>query len=386
MFRRLALATVGMLILASTAAGQGRCGVSRKPTLRNEVEYADLIVLGTAHNPRRIRLEGSKEEKELTDIRITEVCKPHAAMGFLRVFPINHLIEVPDKKNPPKLLIFCEVNKGVLWPYKGVVVESAAVVDYLKSVALMKGQPRELALRFYFAHLDHKERVIAADAFQEVAEASRQDLRTASPFFSAEKLRQLLKEKNVPPARLDLYGYLLGLCGHPRDAALLRPIVDDMVKKDVVHSRILASYTMLLRRQGKPKECLEYIKAVLGNPKADYLQRYEALKAVRLLWDELSDIVSRKELVGAVALLLEHRDMADFAIEDFRRRGQWQMTRAVLDLADRKSHQVRVIRWSVLRFALRSPGPRAAQYVLRERMRDREWVEEVEEILRLESP
>jgi hypothetical protein len=83
--------------------------------------------------------------------------------------------------------------------------------------------------------------------------------------------------------------------------------------------------------------------------------------------------------------LLPHVDMADLAIEDLRRWKQWDQTDKVLDLFDKKSHDIKFIRRSILRFALQSPSPRAAAFVREQRQRDLQWVKDTEDLLKLDN-
>ena len=98
-------------------------------------------------------------------------------------------------------------------------------------------------------------------------------------------------------------------------------------------------------------------------------------------------MIAHADVVSAVALLLEQSDIADLAIEDLRKWGCWGMTDAILDLYDKKSHDVPIIRRAILRYALSCPkqGTKADAFVKAERKRDKEYVEDVEELLKLET-
>jgi hypothetical protein len=94
-------------------------------------------------------------------------------------------------------------------------------------------------------------------------------------------------------------------------------------------------------------------------------------------------VVSAKQLRDGVLLLLMQNDMADLAVEDLRRWKCWKAADQVLAL---KSHDVPIVRRSVLRFALSCPGnAKAAQVVAAWRKQDPDYVAEVEELLQLEA-
>jgi len=82
---------------------------------------------------------------------------------------------------------------------------------------------------------------------------------------------------------------------------------------------------------------------------------------------------------------LEQPDTADFAIEDFRRWKRWDMTSRILKLLERESHQTKLIRKAVLRFALQSPNTAAIAFVAKMRKLDAIHVDETKELLDLET-
>src|SRR5205807_3520526 len=128
-----------------------------------------------------------------------------------------------------------------------------------------------------------------------------------------------------------------------------------------------------------------YLQGVLKDGKQEFLMRYAALRTLRFFWEQRPDVLPKTALVNGQALVLEQHDMADFAVEDLRKWQRWEMTDRVLDLFTRETHNVPVVRRAILRFALRSPQPRAVAFVEEQRRRERDWVSDTEELLRLES-
>jgi hypothetical protein len=116
------------------------------------------------------------------------------------------------------------------------------------------------------------------------------------------------------------------------------------------------------------------------------LIRYATLRTARFFWSTRTEVFNKKALADSVAILLDQPDMADFAVEDLGKWGRWEMTGRVLHLFDKASHNAPVIKRAILRFALRCPEPRAVQFVRQQRARDQEWVNDTEELLRLEAP
>src|SRR5262249_44699270 len=150
-----------------------------------------------------------------------------------------------------------------------------------------------------------------------------------------------------------LYASILGHSSKNKEehAKLLLSLVEDPDKR--VNSGvdgILAAYVML-----KPKEGWQYVRGVLKDSKQDFLMRYAALRTVRFFVDYRTDIIAKKDSVEAISQLLDQPDIADLAIEDLRKWKRWELTDRILGLKDKDSHDVPIIRRSILRFALCSP-------------------------------
>jgi hypothetical protein len=79
-------------------------------------------------------------------------------------------------------------------------------------------------------------------------------------------------------------------------------------------------------------------------------------------------------------LVLADNEMADIGIEALRQRQAWEFT----DLFGKKTHEIPIIRRSILRFALCSPTLRAADFVQRQRRDDPGAVNDAVELLKLE--
>ena len=78
--------------------------------------------------------------------------------------------------------------------------------------------------------------------------------------------------------------------------------------------------------------------------------------------------------------------MADFAVEDLRKWQRWEYCDQILDLFNKKGYNTPIVRKSILRYALQCPMPAAAKFVMSQRARDAEWVEETKELLDMETP
>jgi hypothetical protein len=98
--------------------------------------------------------------------------------------------------------------------------------------------------------------------------------------------------------------------------------------------------------------------------------------------------VDRKQVVAAVCQLLDQGDIADLAIEDLRKWKVWDVADRVIDLWGKKSHDIPIIRRSIVRYALSCPVDctKAAVFLKNLRQKDPDLVKDAEEILKLDSP
>src|SRR5688572_15037239 len=104
-------ATVFTVTLASTHACPF-CSEQRGPTLVDEFNQASLVVLGTFNSPRGAATVVGEEPSEFL---IEEVVKPHEMLKGKKSVMLPR--SIPQTKN--KFLIFCDVYKGNLDPYRG---------------------------------------------------------------------------------------------------------------------------------------------------------------------------------------------------------------------------------------------------------------------------
>ncbi len=356
------------------------CMDEKGPTLVGDFNQASLVLLGHFTNYRPGAGDDTLGGK--TDFIIEKVLKPHDALK--RAVKGNKLEldrGVPASKS--KFVVFCDVYKDRIDPYRGVEVPSGSdLVSYLTRALAVKDQPASERLRLCFEYLNSADLDVALDAYREYARADYKDYRDMAKKLPAEKLAAWLQDPKTPPYRYGLYASLLGHCGDPqKHGKLLRSMIDDPEKRRGSGiDGMLASYIML-----QPKEGWEYLRGVMKDGQQDFLMRYAALRTTRFLWNERSDLMPRTDLVTGVAAILDHPDMADFAIEDLRKWQRWELCDRVLDLFAKETHNVPVIRRAILRFALQCPGKRAVAFVAEQRRRDADWVNDAQELLRLEA-
>jgi hypothetical protein len=352
-------------------------------TLTGEVNQASMVLFGTLANGK---IDPAAEFGQgTTDLEIISIVKKHEILGDKKVVTLPRYVPTTDKDKPSKFLIFCDVFKGKIDPYRGVPVKNDEIVKYLTGALELKDKDTPTRLAFFFKYLDNDESEVSTDAFKEFANADYKDIRAVAKTLPAETIAKWVRDPNTPSFRLGSYSSLLGHCGTAAHATLLRELLDD--PKRQVGSGIdgmLAGYIML-----QPKEGWEYTKAILGDKSKEFLYRYAALRCARFFVDFRPDVIDRKQAIEGVCQLLEQGDVADLAIEDLRKWKAWEVTDKVLELEGKPSHKAPIVRRAILRFALSAADQnqaKAGEFVKEMRNKDAEWVKDVEEILKLETP
>ncbi len=381
MLRRLfalGLALLAGAAVAGTAAACPFCSMQGQ-TLTNEVGQASMVLYGTLQNgvpdPNGGGADGT------TDLAIEAVIKDNEVLGGKKVITLNRFVQT-DPQSKDKFLVFCDVFKGKVDPYRGMAVKSDSdIAKYLAGALKVKDKDLNSRLGFFFKYLDDADVEVSNDAYKEFANADYKDYKDMAKTLPADKIAGWLRDPNTPSFRYGLYASMLGHCGKPEHAALLRSMLDDSDKR--VNSGvdgILAGYILL-----RPKEGYQYLAGILKDPNKDFNFRYAALRAARFFWDSRPDVVDHKELLAAVTALLDQGDIADLAIEDLRKWQQWDVADRILALQNRSSHNVPIVKRAILRYALSSPSKEAAAYVEEQRKKDPRMVQDAEELLKLES-
>ncbi len=350
-------------------------------TLTMETNQASLVIFGTLSNAKP---SFDDLDAGTTDMAIEEVVRPHDFIKGKKTVTIPRYIPVQPGSNV-KFLIFCDIFKERLDPYRGIPVKDKEIVNYLKGAFAVKDKDVADKLAFFFNYLDHADTEISTDAYKEFANADAKDvtrmLEKTDKVKVTAKLVGWLRDEKTPSYRYGLYGYLLGTVGGEQQAPVLQELLSDPQRGLVSGiDGVLAGYILL-----RPKEGWAYLRSVMGDESKDFTRRYAALRAVRFFWDTRPDVIQEKELVSATQLLL-NSELADLAIDELRKRKQWQLADEILALWDK--HNVPIIRRAIIRFALSCPpGNKKVEAFLKEqRQKDPERVKDVEELLKLEQP
>ena len=377
-----AAGVLGLLLACLPVQAFAICGIiAMERTLTTEVDQASMVLYGVLANAKPGPQPGAPDGT--TDLIIEEVIKSHPNLKSRDKITLPRFIGLGPDSGKYHLLVFIDVVKDKIDPYRGLAFKADSKIgDYLQGALKLKAQKPEKRLRYFFDYLENGDIAIGNDAYLEFDNADFKDYRNMAKSLPADGIAGWLKDPVTPGYRLGLYASLLGHCGKEEHGALLRKLLDERQHESGGWSYgMLAGYVML-----KPKEGWNYVKGVLKDPHERFPHRYAALRATRFLWDFHPDLIGKKELAKALLPLLDMKDIADVVIEDFRKCGCWEFTDRILALQTSPVYQVKIVKRSILRFALTvKDNKAAAEYVAAQRALDPEWVGDVEELLKLDA-
>lgn len=395
LIRRPSLLPVAVLILACIPAADVLACPWRlidRQTLTQDAQQATVVLVGTLANAKK----GENGNDGTTDVIIETVLKTHEFLGKevrtdsagKKVLTIKRY--VPQEHKKYKYLILCDVSGNAIEPWRGVAVGvDCDIASYINGALKLKDRKPAERGAFFFKYLDNAEVSVSDDAHKEFGNSDYKDFREMARNLPADMVVKWLQDSNTPTHRRSLYASMLGHCGKEAHAKVLRDLLEDPQKKLLSSTDdLFVGYALL-----KPKESWSYLHAILKDPSTNFTQRYAALKAVRFFWEFRPDVFDSKDLIGAVSLVLDQSDIADIGINDLRKWGRWEMTERVLDLQVQKSHDLPIIKRSILRFALAARDvvnvtqrhPKAKSFVEDLRKKDPQMVQDEEELHELEA-
>lgn len=382
------LGLLGILLTPDRGAGCGFCCDFRSPTLCSEVRQAHLVFVATV-TQREHTADGKPcPPGERTELEILQVLKSGPVLEGRTVVLVRRDIAIEDPKNPPKFLVFCDVWNGQIDPYRGIPF-TPQLVSYVQGALAVDPKDRRAQLRYYFDHLGSPDPVVAADAYQELDEASYTERRAAlTGKASPDQIVRLLQDPKIPLERRRLFALLLGQCGKKEHAALVRRFLDQPENWKPSWKRWESSatwhavigYVMLCPEEGRA-----YVRDMVQDASIDFAHRFAALQALRFCWNTRPDLIGKEEILERMNRLLDQCDIADLAINDLQEWKCWEVLDHCLSLYDKKSHDIPIVRRAILRYALSCPKKKAAAFVAQLRKTDASLVEEMEELLKLEA-
>jgi hypothetical protein len=343
-------------------------------TLTGDVNEASMVLYG--------KLTNANEKNNTTDIQIELVVKDNAVRGTRKQITLSKFVDLERTGANDRFMVFCDLFKGSIDPFRGLALKAGSKLpEYLRGALALKDKPAKQRLRFYFDYLDNEDLEISNDAYKEFGNADYQHFKEVVKDVPVQRVVEWLGSDKTPSFRIGLYASIVGHAGKEKDAKVLRDLLNDPDRRGGTgNDGLLAGYAML-----KPKEGWPYLLAALKNTKEDFMFRYAAVRAVRFLHDFRTDVVSKKDLVDGLCVLLKQDDIADLAIEDLRKWQSWDRADKVLEVVKTDGYKLPIVKRAVLRYCLQCKDSAAAKaHVEARRKADPEAVKEAEELLKLE--
>jgi hypothetical protein len=385
-FTAILMAMVGLVAIAlpCQAPACSLCDASYRTqaTLRQELDDAKVVLFGTIANPKFTKGPGFQAGSGITEFNVARVLKNEPARsGLDKPLEIARYLPVLDPKDPPKYIVFCNVQGGALNVYHGRAVKSDAVLEYLQGI--MQAKTRDLAgrMQFYFDHLASDDPVISQDAFLEFARCGDKEIGGVAKSLPAAKLRAMLLDPKTPPERLGLLAFLLGASGGDRDAApLLRKLFEQNGDRTATClDGILSGYIQL-----EPRAGWDLAASILADPKKPYTVRLAVANSVRF-YQAWKPGECKKDILRCFLSMIADGEVADIAVEDLRQWKWWDLTKEILAQYGKSSHAGVMVKRGIVRYAVCCPDAAARQFVAAVRQRDPEMVREVEESVDFEK-
>lgn len=354
------------------AEGCPNCGPPR-PALVEQIDEADAVVLVrwvSAVKPRERADdetfpaefpvgESSPAEIGSTSYEIVRVAKADSET----IGPGGRIEMVRFRPGKPDDLFLLMGKRGVSLEWETPIEISEAGFAYIEN-APAQDVPTRQRLEYYLKYLEFPDPLVAADAFQEFANAPYEDLEPLIDRMPRERLRKWIVDKEIVPTRLNLYGMMLGLCGDEEDEALLKKkILEKSDEMRVEMPGIMSGYLTLAGEEGlrlleeeKLTPRLVEVKLPDGTTKqADavpFSETFAAVKAVEFMWDYEKGRVSPERLKQSMRIVLERSDLADFAIQYLSRWKDWKSQDRVIALYDAKGFEAAAIKRAIIGYFL----------------------------------
>ncbi len=359
-----------VLLLPCPALACDLCnGASRRISLAQEYEQAQVVVYGHIANPKLdIKTGGGT-----TEFHFDKIVKDDAAFPRQQMIVLSRYLPILDAKETPRYVMFYRLPAKSLEPYTGRQIASPAVLEFIAELQKHRKNDAVKALVFAAKHLDHADANIAEEAFLAFAQADNKVIVETAKQLAPASVRQLLKTPDLEPEKLSMYAYLLGSCGKAEDADQLRKLLKRSSPRNYkAYEGILAGYITI-----QPKAGWAYAHDLLKNEK-NFLLRYAALRAMRFFYNTHPEECAAEVMKG-METAIAHADVADIAIQDLSKWKRWEHTKLIVACYDKSSHKSPIVKSSIVRYALACPQPEARTLVERVRRQNPELLKYLEE-------
>jgi len=379
MRKRLPTLLALLAVLSCSAAAACPFCTTLKPTLAQRRENAAAAAVG-----------------ELVEVAADrQVFRLHKVLGGQALLTDRQTLAVPrqgsqaaaqgatDPLKPGSLVVLLATPKNeapheLLWEV--TPVSELGYAYFVRAPAL--GVPTRERLKFYAGYLEHRDELLAEDAYLEFGHAPYDEVARVADLLPMESLRKWLVEPRVPQSRKGFYGLALGLARNETDrranVALLRKLVlepaDDF---RAGFDGVLGGY---LVAAGEPALAVVE-ERILANPRAAEGDVRHAQTALRFCYEFGRESIPRLRLSKATRRLLARPEFAATAIVDLGRWQDWDALEKIVELFGQPGYESPETTRAIVGYLLACPTPRAAHELARLRQLDPKAVTDAEQHL-----
>jgi hypothetical protein len=343
-----------------------------KPTLAQQRDTAVAAFVGEV-------LDAPGDNK--TAIQSFKIHRALKGKSLLGDGPLRLGADAPVKKGSLVLLLGDGAAEAALHDlqWTAIPLDEAAFAYVIQSPDLR--QPSAMRLAFFSRFLEHPNRLLADDAYQEFAHATYDQTAEAADRLSPADLRRWLVDPQVQPERKGFYALALGLSKTDADRQQNRKLLREKISAPANDFRagfdgVLAGYLLLDGRAA-----LDLIDATyLTNPKAADGDVRSALKALRFCHDSSREIPAER-VAAAVAHVLDRPEFAADVLPDLARWKYWTPVKQVAANYERKEYSDSFTRRAIVGYFKACPEPAAAVALGHLRRIDPKGIAEAEKYL-----
>lgn len=310
-------------------------------TLSQQLQQADVAVL--AQWVSGTPLDRDKGIAGTTVYEVVDLV--HDSSGTLKKNGQFTVERYREGKPGDLFLMLGSFTTVVEWTSPIEVTETS--YNYIKQAPTSEA-PRSERLKYFVRFLDYPDRLVADDAYAEFAGSPYVDVASIRDAMPREKIREWINDPKTPISRMGLYGLMLGLCGQPEDAALMKEKVLSPSKEFRIGiDGVMAGWVLLDKEQAL--DLLDEEK--LKDKTEPFSEHVAVMQALRFLWSDGKGVIPPERLRKSMRLLLD-TDVADLAIADLARWQDWGVTEDLTKRYFSKEYDVSFIKRNIIRFML----------------------------------
>lgn len=249
-------------------------------------------------------------------------------------------------------LIFGFMDQTLGWAAALPMREDA--VTYLDALPKLP-PPGPERLKFFLAYLDHPEKALADDSYNEFARAPYTQVKQTKPYLDRVKLLAAIESPQTDDRRKRLYFLLLGICGEPTDAPRIWQVMESWTdpKRNGLDAAV-ACYLTLTGGAGLDRVADKYFRAT----GVEFRFVYSAIMALRFHGTE-EQFIPRAKLCQALHHVLKMPQLADLVIPDLARWEDWTATDEVASLFRSATGENQFVRVPAARYLIQNPTAEA---------------------------